>query len=186
MPLVLERYTQPEIGGFARRYNVAPDQRAAVTLDGAIRALRWGLLAPWKGHGGVRPPPIRTAPQNAIALTPVLSRAKRCLVHGDGWYAKKKIGKAIHAWWIHGSAAFAGLATTNNHDGVESFMIVMQPATGFAEMLPAAADEAWLSGGEPLDVAWRSTEISRYFEDVSHDDAKCIAPLGNPAQGSLF
>jgi len=187
---LLERYTQPPIGEFARRYNVAADQRAAVSLDGETRAVRWGLLAPWRGHGGVRPSPIRTAKQNAIALTPVLANARRCLVHADGWYAKAKIGKAIHAWWIHGSRTVAGLVTTHEEDGIESFMIVTRPPpaalASFTEILPVGADATWLAGGDPIDIAWRATEISRYFEDISHDDERCIAPRGNPAQGSLF
>lgn len=187
---MLARYTQPATTEFARRFNVVPGQRAAVSLDGVTRALRWGLLAPWRGHGGVRPPPIRTAPLNAIALTPVLANARRCLVHADGWYAKARIGKAVHAWWIHGAVTVAGLATTHKDDGIESFAIVTRPATAplasFTEVLPVGADAGWLAGGDPIDIPWRATEISRYFEDVSRDDERCIAPLRNPAQGSLF
>lgn len=187
---LLERYTQPALHEFARRFNVAPDQRAAVSLDGATRAVRWGLLAPWRGHGGMRPPPIRTAAQNAIALTPVLANARRCLVHADGWYAKARIGKAIHAWWIHGAVTVAGLVATHKDDGIESFMIVTRlppvALVSFTEVLPVGADAAWLAGGAPIEIAWRATEISRYFEDVSHDDERCIAPLRNPGQGSLF
>ena len=135
----------------------------------------------------MRPPPIRTVAQNAIALTPVLANAQRCLVHLDGWYTKAKLG-TIHAWWIHGAITAAGLVATHKDDGVESFAIVMRPAPPalFTESLPVGADAAWLSDATTIEVPWRAIEISRYFEDVTHDDERCIAPLRNPAQGSLF
>jgi len=188
---VIDRYTHPAGPEWPRRFNVAPGQNAPITVAGEPpRLARWELLAPWRGHGGVRPPPIRTARLSEIARTPVLARARRCLVHGDGWYAKAKLGKAVHAWWIHGATAFAGLAATHKDDGVEAFAIVMVPAPdalrAYSELLPAGAGEAWLADGAIADVAWRAVEVSRYFEDVAHDDDRCIAPLGNPNQGSLF
>jgi len=188
---LIERYSAPQVADAPRRFNIAPGQMAAITLAGEPpRLARWELLAPWRGHGGVRPPPIRTARLAEIARTPVLARARRCLVAGDGWYAKAKVGKAIHAWWIHGATAFAGLVATHKDDGVEAFAIVLVPAPeplrGYSDLLPAGAGEAWLAEGKLDDVAWRVVEISRYFEDVTHDDERCIAPLGNPAQGSLF
>lgn len=182
---MLERYTQPAIGEHPRRFNVAPGQQAVVLVEGAPRLLRWGLLAPWKGHGGQRPPPIRIARRDAVMQTPVLARARRCLVAGDGWYARSKI-RAIHAWWLHGARAFAGVWTTNVDDGVPSFAIIGEPSTSRAAWLPSGADERWVTDGTTLDVAWREREVSRYFEDVTHDDARCIEPLDNPNQGTLF
>lgn len=182
----LPRYSQPEVAGFPRRYNVAPDQVAPVQLSDGIRGLRWGMLAPWRGHGGVRPPPIRTALQSKIASTPVLAKARRCLVIADGWYARQKIGKNFHAWWIHGAHAFAGVCATHVDDGVESFAVIMRPATGRSEFLPCGADEHWLRDGSTIEIAWREVEVSRHFEDAGRDDPACIAPLGNPNQGSLF
>lgn len=184
---MLERYTHTS----TRRFNIAPGQQASLMLrDGAVYEMRWGLLSPWRGHGGVRPPPIRTAPLNAISLTPVLARAERCLVRADGVFAKAKLGKGVHAWWIHGAAAFAGLVATHKDDGIAAFAIVTAPApaalAAYTDLLPVAADEAWLTGAGPVDIAWRADEITRYFEDLAHDDERCVAPLSNPAQGSLF
>ena len=188
---MIERYSSPPVADLPRRFNIAPGQQAAIALAGERpRLARWELLAPWRGHGGVRPPPIRTARLAEIARTPVLARARRCLVPGDGWFAKAKLGKAIHAWWIHGATAFAGLVATHKDDGIEAFAIVLVPAPeslrAYSELLPAGAGDAWLAGGHVENVAWRAVEISRYFEDVAHDDERCIAPLGNPDQGSLF
>jgi putative SOS response-associated peptidase YedK len=188
---VIDRYSHPAVAEWPRRFNVAPGQAAPITLPGEPpRLARWELLAPWRGHGGVRPPPIRTAQLTEIARTPVLARARRCLVAGDGWYAKAKLGKAIHAWWIHGATAFAGLTTTHKEDGIEAFAIVMVPAPAalraYSELLPAGGGVAWLAGGDPDEIAWRAVEISRHFEDIAHDDERCIAPVGNPNQGSLF
>ena len=184
---MLERYTHTHTG----RYNIAPGQQAPVTLrDGALYEMRWGLLSPWRGHGGVRPPPIRTAPLNAISLTPVLAHAERCLVRADGVFAKAKLGKGVHTWWIHGATAFAGLVATHKDDGKASFTLVTMRAPAalamYTDLLPVGADEAWLAGRGPSTIAWRADEITRYFEDVEHDDERCVAPLSNPAQGSLF
>ncbi len=182
---MLERYTNTTAG----RFNIAPGQQASVTLrDGGTYEMRWGLLSPWRGHGGVRPPPIRTAAFEAIAKTPVLARAERCLVRADGAFAKAKLGKGLHAWWIHGATAFAGLVATHKDDGVASFMIVTGPSAfpAYSDAMPLAADDAWLGGGAPVEVAWRADEVTRYFEALEHDDARCIAPIANPAQGSLF
>ena len=47
----LERFTQPASGDFARRFNVAHGQSVAAslaTIGGELRALRWGVLAPWR------------------------------------------------------------------------------------------------------------------------------------------
>jgi hypothetical protein len=182
---MVERYTQPAIGELPRRFNVAPGQQAAVIVDGVPQLMRWGMLAPWRGHGGKRPPPISIARRDTIAGTPVLAKAKRCLVVGDGWFARGKVGKQIHAWWIHGGTAFAGVWATHPDDGVPSFAVIVEPSTGWSELLPCGADQRWLDG-ETVAVPWRALEVTRYFEDVTRDDPQCIAPRGNPAQGSLF
>lgn len=182
---MVERYTAPAIAEHARRFNIAPGQDAPIGEP--VRLRRWGLLAPWRGHGGVRPPPIRTAQLSEIARTPVLVRAKQCIVYGDGWYAKAKLGKASHAWWLHGASGFAGLSATHKDDGVEAFAIVVVPAPAelarFTDVVPAGP---WRDDGEVEPIAWRATEIGKWFEDLAHDDERCIAPLANPAQGSLF
>jgi putative SOS response-associated peptidase YedK len=180
--VTLEHYTQPAIGELPRRFNVARGQSAAATIDGDVRLVRWGLLAPWRGHGGKRPPPIYVADDAAIARTPLLRRAARCAVHADGFYAWHDAGKKRHAFWIHaaGSNAFAGLCATHRDDGIESFAILVGPApASIAHVTPIAP----VVDG---DVAWRATEVSTWFADASHDDPRCIAPLGNPAQGELF
>ena len=143
------------------RYRIAPGD----TFDGR----RYGLLAPFRGHGGKRPPPIVVARAEDIAKTPVLRKATPIRL-GDGFYATAKINNTIHAWWCSGDAVSA-LATVNPDDGIPSFCIVVAPST-----LPHIA---LAPPGR-----WRAVEVSRRFEH--HDDAACIAPLGNPNQGSLF
>lgn len=187
----LERFTQPAIGDFARRFNVAHGQAVAATLattiGGELRALRWGVLAPWRGHGGKRPPPIYVADADASARPPVLRKARPCLVPADGFYAYAAHtagGKRV-PYWLHaadGAAfAFAGLAATHADDGVESFALILAPApSALAAITPLAF------ATEPREIHWRATAISKYFADASHDDPRCIAPLGNPAQGELF
>ena len=174
---MVERYSQSA----AQRYSIAPGQLATVN-DGALA--RWGLLAPWRGHGGVRPPPIYTARRVEIAATPVLRRGAPCRILADGFYAKARLGAKVHAWWIHGATAFAGILATHRDDGIAAFCILTAPAPAelarYTTEVPIAVDAA----GVLLDLAWRAVEITRRFE--THDDAACIAALGNPAQGSLF
>jgi putative SOS response-associated peptidase YedK len=180
--VILERYTQPAIGELPRRFNVARGRPAAATIAGGIKLVRWGLLAPWRGHGGKRPPPIYIADAAAIERTPVLRRAARCLVHADGFYAWHDAGKRRHAFWIHAPepTAFAGLTATHRDDGIESFAIRVAPAP------PSIAHITPIAPVTEGDVAWRATEVSTWFADEAHDDPRCIAPLANPAQGELF
>jgi putative SOS response-associated peptidase YedK len=155
-----------------RRFNIA---RGDVATAGG-RELRWGLLAPWRGHGGKRPPPIYVADRDAIARTPVLRRAAACAIRADGFYAIVKAPKR-RAFWICGASSFAGLAATHADDGVESFALIVEPAP---PAIAAIAPLVPVAGG----AAWRAIEIAPDF--ASHDDARCIAPVGNPNQGSLF
>jgi len=172
----------------APRYNIARGQTAMVLAEGE-HAMRWGLLAPWRGHGGKRGPMIYEAPAAAIATTPVLRKAKRVLVPADGFYAWRVIGKKRVPYFVHGSTRgwFAGVATTHADDSIASFAIVTVPATGLvaplAETMPLVVDRH----GEPIGLdGWRADAVSTWVNDTAHDDARCIEPLGNPAQGELF
>jgi putative SOS response-associated peptidase YedK len=178
----LERFTQPAIGQLPRRFNVARGQTAAVTVDGELRELRWGLLAPWRGHGGKRPPPIYIADAALIDALPMLRRARRCVVHTDGFYAWHVIGAKRHAFWIHTLEPIAviGLSATHDDDGIAAFAIAVGPAP---PELRAITPIAPIVDG---DARWRASEISHWFADASHDDERCIAPLRNPSQGELF
>jgi putative SOS response-associated peptidase YedK len=173
----------PERYACAPRYNIARGQTAPAIVGGAVRTLRWGLLAPWRGHGGKRGPMIYEAPEDAIATTPLLRNAKRCLIPADGFYAWRKIGSKRVPYYIHGATRvhFAGLATTHADDGIESFAIIVVPASP----LVAAIAPTMPRATEPLD-GWRADAVSSWVNDLAHDDAQCIAPLGNPAQGELF
>ena len=177
----MERYA------LAPRYNIAPGQRAVVVVDGAERELRWGLLAPWRGHGGKRGPMIHEAPLDAIASTPVLRDAAPCHVLADGFYAWRRIGKKRVPYWIHPEPArrttFAAVWTTHRDDGIASFAIVTVPAGPL--VAPIATRMPQLADGETY-AGWRADAVSTWVNDLAHDDARCIEPLGNPAQGELF
>lgn len=193
----MERYTNT--AGDPPRYNIARGQDAPVRSRDALAVMRWGLLAPWRGHGGKRGPMIHEAPRDAIERTPVLRAAwkqQRCLVLADGFYAWRKLGRKRQPYWIHPvparPVAFAGLAATHADDGRASFAIVTVPADALvaplAERMPALADDAWLAGGTLADAlsGWRADAVSMWVNDLEHDDPRCIEPLGNPAQGELF
>jgi putative SOS response-associated peptidase YedK len=182
---VLERYTLTD----AARFNIARGHSAPVQSAAGTDELRWGLLAPWRGHGGKRGPMIYEAALGAIAKTPLLRNARarrRGLVLADGWYAWR--GK--QPYWIHGGrAGFAALIATHADDGIASFAIVTVPATDFvaaiADTMPVVADARWLTDDLlASDLAgWRADPVSTYVDDPAHDDAACIRPL---AQTELF
>ncbi len=181
-----ERYTLTD----AARFNIARGQRAPVQTARGVEDMRWGLLAPWRGHGGKRGPMIYVAPEAAIAGMPLLRTARarrRGLVVADGWYAWR--GK--QPYWIHAGrrAAFAGLVAIHADDGLASFAIVTVPAAGIvaplADAMPAIADERWLADDllAPDLTGWRADPVSTYVDDPAHDDAACVRPL---AQTELF
>ena len=179
------------------RFNIAHDQQAPVVTAGGERTLRWGMLSPWRGHGGKRPPVIYEAPRDAIDATPVLRNAlrkQRCLVRADGFFAWRTIGKKRQAYWIHGEqpAAFAGLWSVHRDDDVPSFAIVIVPAAPrvaqVTDTMPLLADAHWLddASADAMLSGWRVDAVSSWVDDPAHDDATCITPLNNPAQGELF
>lgn len=190
----MERYSLTSAG----RFNIAHQQRAVIRTTEGEREARWGLLAPWRGHGGKRGPMVFSADEETIAATPMLrtARAKRrCLVIADGWFAWRAIGKKRQPYWIHGPGptAFAGVIATHADDSVESFAIVTMKASGIvgpiAAWMPALVDERWLASPELVAVSmdgWRADAVSTHVDNVAHDDVACVTPLGNPAQGELF
>jgi putative SOS response-associated peptidase YedK len=163
------------------------------SIDGE-QTLRWGLLAPWRGHGGKRAANIVCARPEDIAPTPVLRNARRCVILADGFFAWRRIGKKLQPYWIHGpSAGFAGVAAVHADDGVWSFAMLVGDANALvapiAREMPLVAGEAWLATGE-IDTwsgaGWRADAVSTWVNDLAHDDPRCVQPLGNPAQGELF
>jgi putative SOS response-associated peptidase YedK len=247
---MVERYTLtsldeiPAMFGVAApdgppRFNIAPLQIAPIcTADGLIAA-RWGLLRPWRGHGGKRGPHILHAPVGAIAspgsagarsapggsaesidATPVLRNAfksQRCLILADGFFVWHRGGKKPQPLWLHPAAdparpgtrsrtvGLAGVAATHRDDHQPSFAILVGPAVApiaphAATMplaIPAADHQTWLTGTRDRAAAlvtaalagptgWRAEPVSTWVNSVDHDDARCVEPLGNPAQGELF
>jgi putative SOS response-associated peptidase YedK len=228
---MVERYTLtsldeiPAIFGVAApdgppRFNIAPLQIAPIcTADGLVAA-RWGLLPPWRGHGGKRGPHILHAPIDAIDATPVLRnafKAQRCLILADGFFVWHRGGKKPQPLWLHPAAdparpgtrsrtvGLAGVAATHRDDHQPSFAIVVGPAvppiaphaTTMPLAIPASDHAAWLTGTRDRAVAlvtaalagptgWRAEPVSTWVNSVDHDDARCVEPLGNPAQGELF
>ncbi|MBA3463445.1 MAG: SOS response-associated peptidase family protein [Deltaproteobacteria bacterium] len=159
---MLERYT-------LNPREIARGDRALVQTRDGERELRWGQLAPWRGHGGKRGPMVYELDAASVKL-----KSKRCLVPADGWFAK--LHKQPHWFHARGRFTLAGVVATHADDGVESFAIITVPATGIAlpivERMPVLADTRWLDDGElvALPAEWRVA----------------AAPPGNPAQRELF
>ena len=182
---MIERYTLTSLDevadtfGVARpagppRWNIAPLQIAPIcTADGLVAA-RWGLLPPWRGHGGKRRPHVLQAPLDAVDGTPLLRNAfksQRCLVIADGYVVWRRNGKKSQPMWLHPAAdparpttrsrtiGFAGIAATHKDDGQPSFAVLLGPAIPLVAPLapsmpivvPYESYTAWLRG--PADRA---------------------------------
>lgn len=203
------------------RFNIARNQDALVAVQrgGArtITGMRWGMLSPWRGHGGKRPPMVYEAGArdltasmpaglDARSSTPPTFlrnavRTQRCLVIADGWFAWRRTRSP---YWIHppapGPITLAGIWTVHSDDDRPSFAILVTPAgptlSPLAAATPVPIGDAWLGPvGPALDALaavdgacdrWRADAVSPWVNDEAHDDPRCIAPLGNPAQGELF
>jgi putative SOS response-associated peptidase YedK len=147
------------------------DPASALLADGP-RELRWGLLRPWRGHGGKRGPLIFGATLAEADALPLLRdgrKQRRCAVLADG-----VLGKASRWATPARTVAFAGIWAEHPDDGIASVALLEGDALGavaeLADRMPLVVDrDAWLAGSLVLDEApWR------------------IGSLANPAQGSLF
>jgi putative SOS response-associated peptidase YedK len=166
MAIMVERYTLTTLDdvaasfgvvppGSTPRFNIAPLQLALIRTASAVVASRWGLLPPWRGHGGKRGPHVLHAPIDAIEPTPLLRSAfksQRCLVIADGFFVWRRTGKRPAPVWIHPvpdpqrplarsrTVAFAGLAATHRDDGQLSFAIIVGPASPLVTSQVMSAD----------------------------------------------
>src|ERR1041384_6835394 len=158
------------------RFNIAPLQSAPIALGrpgSELSLARWGLLPPWRGHGGKRGPHVLHAPLGDIEQVPLLRNAfksQRCLVIADGFFAWWRAGKKPQPFWVHPTTdsapgparpgarsraiAFAGLAATNRDDHQLSFAILVGPSAPLVAtyaptmpvVVPAAGYATWLTG----------------------------------------
>jgi putative SOS response-associated peptidase YedK len=168
--------------------------------------VRWGLIPHWaKAEDAKRlssrqfQARLETAPR-APAFRDAF-RAHRCLVIVDGFYEWQTVGggeRVPHHVRRPDGAPFAigGLwASWKSPDGewLDSCAVLTTKAiTPVAELhdrmplvLPRSAYEAWLTGSpaSAADVATPSAElvaipVSKWVNDVKHDDPRCIEPVG--------
>ena len=86
------------------RFNIAPLSRAPIRTAAGLALARWGLLPPWRGHGGKRGPHVPLAPIDELDATPLLRNAftrQRCLVLADGFFVWRRTGKKPQPMWLH-------------------------------------------------------------------------------------
>src|ERR1700704_249205 len=113
------------------RFNIPPLQIAPVRTADGLAAARWGLLPPWRGHGGKRGPHILHAPIDALDGVPVLRNAfksQRCLVIADGFFVWHRAARKSQPLWLHPApdparpdarsrlVGLAGVAATHRDD----------------------------------------------------------------------
>jgi putative SOS response-associated peptidase YedK len=177
---MIERYTLTSLDDVADtfgvatpggppRFNIAPLQIAPICTTDGLAAARWGLLPPWRGHGGKRGPHILHAPLDSLDRVPILRNAfksQRCLVIADGFFVWRRTGKKPQPMWLHPipdparpanrsrAVAFAGVAATHRDDSQPSFAIVIGPANPLVApyaptmplVIPAEHHTVWLNG----------------------------------------
>lgn len=133
--------------GSTARFNIAPLQHALICTAAEIAMARWGLLPPWRGHGGKRGPHVVHAPLEAIEQVPLLRNAfksQRCLIVADGFYIWRRTGRRPAPIWIHPvpdparpgtrtrTIGFAGVTATHRDDGQRSFALIIRPSSPIA------------------------------------------------------
>jgi putative SOS response-associated peptidase YedK len=176
------------------RFNIAPLQRAPIRSSAGLTVARWGLLPPWRGHGGKRGPHVLHAPVDDIEQVPLLRNAfksQRCLVIADGFFVWRRSGKKPQPYWVHPTPdpaqrgarsraiAFAGLAATHRDDGQLSFAIIVGPASPLVApmaptmplVVPAAGYTAWLSGTRE--------EARELLATPAEGSVQMVEPLGS-------
>jgi putative SOS response-associated peptidase YedK len=142
--------------GITPRFNIAPLQRAPIQTADGLGLARWGLLPPWRGHGGKRGPHVLCAPVDQLEATPLVRNAfkgRRCLVLADGFFVWRRAGKKPQPMWLHPVpgpdrpdarsrvVGLAGIAATNRDDHEPSFALIVGPAGPLiaAVLAPAVA-----------------------------------------------
>lgn len=177
---MIERYTLTSLDDVADtfgvaapagppRFNIAPLQTALICTRNGLLSARWGLLPPWRGHGGKRDPHVLQAPLDAIDGVPLVRNAfksDRCLVIADGYFLWRRNPRKSQPLWLHPAGdpsqpatrsrtiAFAGVTATHRDDGVASFAILVGPAGPLVApiaptmpvVIPADGYTAWLRG----------------------------------------
>ncbi len=127
--------------GVTPRFNIAPLSRAPIRTAEGIALARWGLLPPWRGHGGKRGPHVVHAPIDELDATPLVRDAfkrRRCLVLADGFFVWRRAGKKPQPMWLHPPpgrpgarsrvVGLAGIAATHRDDREPSFALIVGPA----------------------------------------------------------
>jgi putative SOS response-associated peptidase YedK len=175
-----------------------------------LALLRWGLIPAWADDLKIGYRLINARSETAATKPAFRSafRQRRCLIPADGFYEWQKLGKEKQPFYIHRRdgqpLAFAGLwehwhgaeqdriesctiLTTTANDLLQSLhdrMPVVLSPKDYARWLDPKTpkdDLEQLLKPAPLEVL-TSYPVSRWVNDVKHDDAKCVEAVpGEPA-----
>ena len=198
----------------APRFNIAPTQPAPVVLvrhgERQLEMMRWGLVPHVPKPGEKRLPLMINARLESVMDKAVYRDAfarRRCLVPADGFFEWKRENKHALPIYFHPEPrrvfAFAGIWTWSGE--AASFAILTGPPNALVApihdrmpiVLDRAAYDAWLDPAVdaaaarklihvPEIAGWRAESVSTRVNTATNDDAGCIAPAAQPAQGSLF
>ncbi|MBX7212711.1 MAG: SOS response-associated peptidase [Thermoflexales bacterium] len=173
----LGRYETPETAESLRlpRYNIAPTQRVAVTLNespDALSTARWGLIPSWAKDESIASNLIN-ARSETLPEKPAFRAAfkrRRCLIYASGFYEWRKedpAGKVKTPLFIHlkdqRPFAMAGLwemwTPPDGEPRRTCTIITTEPNPLLASVhnrmpviLPPAARAIWLDGDAPADA----------------------------------
>jgi putative SOS response-associated peptidase YedK len=193
----------------APRYNIGPTSPVAVISlrDGLreLRAMRWGLTPPWRGHGGKRGPLLFNAQIESVDTKPIFRdsfKRRRCLVPADGFFEWRAVDGKKHPIWFHREDrrlfAFAGIwrddecaiLTTTPNEMVASIHdrmpVILDPSAYMAwldpSVPPARARE--LCASAKLD-GWRADAVGPRANSIANDDVECVALADGSPPGQL-
>lgn len=184
------------------RYNVAPGQPAPLLVGPAGRrrlvAATFGLPSP---RGGLLPNARAETAGQKPTFRDALARG-RAAVPADGFYEWEGPPAARRPTWFHRDGEAPLLLAALAVDGKDgpAFTILttdaIEPVVRLHDrmpvILPPGLVEAWLADGPapplgpPVPGLLSGRKVSPRVNSPANDDAGCLAPPPEPAQGSLF
>ena len=180
-----------------------------------LAMLRWGLIPSWARDARIAYKLINARSETAHEKPSFRAamRARRCLIPADGFYEWTRNGKLRQPWSIRptdgapfvfaglwerwtvpGGAALTGsLAEFRPGDAIETCTVLTAAANDalaglhprMPVILPPAAFDAWLAGGEvPLGPCPServvAQPVSTLVNKPANDDPRCLEPIALP------
>jgi putative SOS response-associated peptidase YedK len=203
-----------EVPDLVARYNVPPSQPVAVVrVPGQVELLRWGLVPFW-AEGPAIGHRLALARVESVRVTPAFRdaiRRRRCVVIVSGFYEWQRAGHKTESrpFFVRrpderpfGLAGVWDRWVSGDGEIIESCAILTTasgpPIDTVHDRMPLVLDlglwDSWLDRTtsdvgdlmRPHATDLIASPVGRYVNDPRHDDAGCLQPELERAQGLLF